>query len=310
MIQGCNIVILAAALAAAAGALAQTPPAAETGAALAVRQAADGSYRFDTGVLRGSLGVGSKAGGLTDVVFLPTGKSVSGLGLLSYYRVFSAGKRFRDLRGRPAQFRLLKGGALEVRWPADKANPFAVTAVYRCVRPDVIDVETSVKADAALPGFEVFLGCYFSKDFPAACFPVRSGAGGAPEFISAEERDGVWQVFPRDDAALAVINDGRWKRAPNAVDWSVRPPYAIPLVYRAHRSMRLTGVFMTEPDGCFAAFAPQRGESHFSQYFSLFGSDLKPGETARTRSRLVILHGAPEARKILDLWREFSRPGN
>jgi hypothetical protein len=45
---------------------------------------------------------------------------------------------------------------------------------------------------------------------------------------------------------------------------------------------------MSPPQDCFAILTPFEAEPHRSMYLSLFGKDLKAGETARARARLVI----------------------
>jgi len=39
---------------------------------------------------------------------------------------------------------------------------------------------------------------------------------------------------------------------------------------------------------CFAIFTPFQTEPHYSMYLSLFGRDLRAGQTAETRTRLWI----------------------
>jgi hypothetical protein len=198
----------------------------------------------------------------------------------------------------------LGDGALEVVWAPAEDWPLELKAVYRWVLPAVIDVETTVRAERGLPDFEVFLSSYFDKAFPAAHVYVKRGEGLRPDFVPAEPEGGVWQMFPRDDAVVAMIRDGRWAVPPSPVEWAILPHIAAPIIYRAHEGKALLAVLMSEPEGCYAVSAPHRGEKHFSAYFSLFGRDLKPGETARTRSRLAIAT-EPETPRILRLWREF-----
>jgi hypothetical protein len=45
---------------------------------------------------------------------------------------------------------------------------------------------------------------------------------------------------------------------------------------------------MAPPQDCFAVLTPFGEEGHRSVYLSLFGRDLKAGETATARARLVI----------------------
>ena len=269
-------------------------------------EAGDGSFRFDTGILKGRARAGDDSKGLSEVTHLPTGQRIDGsVGLLTYYRVFTTGTRYGDgARKRASQARVLDDGALEVHWPAAADWPLELRAVYRWVTPAVVEVETAVRAGRELPNFEVFLSSYFDEAFPAAHVYVKRGGGLPPDFVSAEPEAGVWQMFPRDDAVVGMIRDGRWAVPPSPVEWAIRPHIAAPIVYRAHAEMALLAVLMSEPEGCYAVSAPHRGEKHFSAYFSLFGRDLKAGEIARTRSRLAIAT-EPETPRILRSWREF-----
>lgn len=268
--------------------------------------AGDGSFRFDTGILSGRARAGDDSKGLSEVTHLPTGQRIDGsVGLLTYYRVFTTGTRYGDgARKRPSQARVLGDGALEVVWAPAGDWPLELKAVYRWVLPAVVDVETIARAGRDLPDFEVFLSSYFDPAFPAAHVYVKRGGDLQPDFVPAEPEAGVWQMFPRDDAVVGMIRDGRWAVPPSPVEWAIRPHIAAPIVYRAHAEKALLAVLMSEPEGCYAVSAPHRGEKHFSAYFSLFGRDLKAGETARTRSRLAIATES-ETPRILRLWREF-----
>ena len=71
-------------------------PAAEQGT-LAFRPAEDGYVTFDTGLLRGKVRLDGKRQGVSSLVYSPTGTELlESVGLMSYYRVFSAGKRYGD----------------------------------------------------------------------------------------------------------------------------------------------------------------------------------------------------------------------
>ena len=49
-------------------------------------------------------------------------------------------------------------------------------------------------------------------------------------------------------------------------------------------------------DECFALAMPHETEAHCSLYLCQFGRDLKSGETAHARARLVILDSTEERR--------------
>jgi len=65
---------------------------------------------------------------------------------------------------------------------------------------------------------------------------------------------------------------------------------------------------LIEPQDCFAVLTPYEAEPHRSMYVSLFGKDLKAGETARARARLVI--GTNVGGETMDLlYSDYLRQG-
>jgi len=262
------------------------------------------SYRFDTGVLRGTLRRGGKSLGLTEVVHVPTGTRLDkGYGLFGHYRVFAGDKRFGGGAWYwPSQSKLLPDGAVRVDWPAADDRPFKLTAVYRWAGPAALDLETTVRAKAALPAFESFLACYFSPAFPAS--EVYAKGNGGPAFLLADRESGAWQMFPRDAGAVKLIQDGRWTRPPSPVAWAIRPPLAAPLGIRRAKGPGLIAAIMARPRDCFAVATPFAGEGHRSLYLSQLGRDLRAGESATARARLVVLaSSSPE--DAVKAYREF-----
>jgi hypothetical protein len=67
---------------------------------------------------------------------------------------------------------------------------------------------------------------------------------------------------------------------------------------------------MAPPEDCFAVLTPYGEEGHRSLYLSLFGRDLKPGETARARARLVVRNGLADrdAITIYDAYLKGAKP--
>jgi hypothetical protein len=245
-------------------------------------------FAFDTGVLKGKLRAGGKSTGLSSVVHLPTGLTMdSSMGLFGHYRVFSANKRYGTAAWDwPSEARLRPDGSVEVRWPSAEDRPFELRALYRWAAPDTLDLETSVQAKTNLAEFESFLASYFAEGFTNACVYARSNSQAW--LMAADKSGGTWQAFPRDDEAVSIIQDGRWKLQPNPVDWVIRPYLAKPLAIRRCPPNDLAALLMSPPQDCFAVLTPFEAEPHRSMYLCLFGRDLKAGETARTRARLVI----------------------
>lgn len=260
-----------------------------------------GEYPFDTGVLRGTLRQGGKSQGLSSVIHVPTGARLDrSMGLLSYYRVFTTGRRYGvGAWDWPSTAKLLADGAVQVTWPAAD-RPFEMACLYRWKDPQTIDVETTVTAQKEGSGFESFLASYFDAAFPTPCVYVQANpeAQGKPGLLPARKTSGEWQMFPRDDRVLPMIRDGRWGLEPNPVNWTIMPPLAAPLAVRRGAAGNLTAILMAPPQDCVAIATPCEGESHYSLYLSLIGRDLKAGATVTARTRLIITPNVSDEQAI------------
>ena len=265
--------------------------------------AAGNEYHFDTGVLRGTLRAQGQSKGLGPVEHIPTGKALAGaFGLLSPYRLLTPEARFGtacwDWTSRA---RLLKNGAVEVRWTADQDHPLNLVCVYRIAAADTVDVRIVIEPQRDLRRFELFLASYFqgfSRSFTYVRDDSTPADGGKAKFIEATQAAGSWQMFPRDDQAIAMIRDGRWKHPPNPVDWIVRPRLAVPLAIRRDPVRDLAAVLMAGVKDCFAISMPYGGDPHGSVYLSLFGRDLKAGQSATAEARLIIASGLSDDRAV------------
>lgn len=265
-------------------------------------EAAGEEFVFATGVLRGKVREGGRAIGLTQVLHVPSGAVISrGMGLASHYRVFTRNRRYGDgAWGWPGRANLNPQKELEVLWPAAENRPFELGARYRWLAPAALEIETQVRAVGELPDFEVFLATYLSNDFNFAA----ALAGSPPRWVPAQPEHGVWQMFPRDAAALGLVRDGRWKIPPSPVEWAIRPELAEPVAVRVARSLGLAVAVMAPGRDCFAVAMPHHGEPHYSLYLSLFGRTVRAGETARARAVLAVLDETegPELERACRRW--------
>ena len=264
-------------------------------------------YRFDTGIIRGTLRNGGKSYGLSSLVHLPSGTGLNGAryGIFSHYRVFTTNKRYGPAAWDwPSTSRLLSDGAVQIDWPAGKDHPFELRAVYRWSGADTLDLETTVKAQEDLPQFESYLASYFHEDFPGSSVYVGKDSGSG--FATTERSFGHWQMFPRNAEAATLIDDGRWQKHPSPVTWKIRQQLAAPIGIRRNEKNGLCAVLMAPPGDCFAMSTPYHGEGHFSLYFSLFGRDVKAGETATVRTRLIIA-SRPAEEQILAWYKSYIR---
>ncbi|NQU23317.1 MAG: hypothetical protein HQ567_18715 [Candidatus Nealsonbacteria bacterium] len=270
---------------------------------LAFRPADKGYFQFDTGTVRGKVRLDGRSQGIASLVDVASGTDIAhggGLpGVFSLYRIFSTDTRYgHAARDWPTVSKVLPDGALEVRWPPAEDHPLELSAVYRWTAPDVLDLETTVKPQRDMPRFEVFLSSYFVKDMRALVYvkPNRFSSG-KPQMLPADVNplvDGTYLMFPRDRAAALMIFDRRWEHPPNPVQWSVTRHLAAPLSIRRNEQTGLAAAIMAPPEDCFAVSTPYNKTppdgvaGHNSTYLSLFGQDLKTGQTARARCRLVV----------------------
>ena len=262
-------------------------------------------YRFDTGILKGTLRSGGKSYGLSSLIHIPSGTRLDGLryGIFSHYRMLTTKTRYGHAAWDwPSTSKLLPDGAVQTHWPTGKDHPFELSAVYRWSSTNTLDLETTVKADEDLPQFECYLASYFEKSFAGSS--AYAGRDPKPGFVSTERSFGNWQMFPRDGEAVSLIKDGRWNRKPHPVKWVIRQNLTAPIGIRNDPKSGLSAILMAPSRDCFAMSTPYHGEGHFSLYFSLFGRDVKAGETATTRTRLVIA-SKPTEEQILALYKTY-----
>lgn len=290
-----GIVVLAAATAFAA----DTPGRVK---ALRFTDAGDGSYSFNTGLLSGKLRGEGKSVGLLPVVSVPSGEVLTrSMGFAGHYRVFAGPRRFGSGAWYwPSDAKLLEDGAVEAHWPAADDRPFDLWSVYRWAGPSTLDIETRVRTRIELVDFESFLAFYFNENFRAA------SVAGQGKLLAAEQAEGAWQMFPRDADAVRLIRDGRWKVPPNPVEWTLRPPFDLPVGVRRSEASGLTALLMCPAAECFAVSTPHQTEAHYAMYLSLFGRTIQPGENASARARMIILPSAGTA-DIRRLYEQFNQ---
>lgn len=280
---------------------AESPPGLPGAKQIAFTPDGTNGFVFDTGLLRGRLRAGGQSRGLTEVVHVPSGLRLDrSMGLFSHYRVFTTNKRYGGgAWDWPSQAALKSDGSVEVHWPATPERPFELRAIYRWSAADTLDLETTVQASADLRHFESFLASYFAEGFSNALACVGLSVPGTEAgFLRATPDRGAWLTFPRDAAAESVYADGRWKLEPSPVDWVMLPRLSRPIGLRRAPFANLTVAAMSRTKDCFAISMPQETEGHFSLYLSLFGRDVKVGESARARARMVIGQHLSTARLI------------
>ena len=216
-------------------------------------------------------------------------------GIFSFYRVLSTNRRYgSSARDWPTQSKVTQNGAVEVHWPPAEEHPLTIDGTYRWTKADTLDLDISVTPQCDMPMFELFMSSYFGKAFMAQVYTKRQGASG-PSFEPIDKKTDTpdrYVMYPRDDEAVKMIRDGRWKLGSNPVDWAIEPYLAAPLVLRRDAENGLIAIMMCPPDDCFSIASPWNPATpdaggYRSLYLCLFGRDLKAGETAQAKCRLV-----------------------
>ncbi len=272
---------------------------------LSFEPAGAGLFDFDTGALGGRLKYDGHYQGIYPLVDAESKADLTHPpGVFSFYRVFTAGRRYGNgARDWPAVSKVRPDGAVEVHWAASETNPVEMTGVYRWSAADTLDLEITVTPRRDATAFELFMSSYFTKGFRAS---VYVKADQRPRFVPIDrgpDSTGGYVMFPRDEQAKKLIADGRWKIPPSPVDWDIERPLAAPLVLRRDAASGITVVMMTPPGDCFAVSSPwnpatPQAGGYRSLYLSLFGRDLKAGQEAKARCRLVIGRDIDDARAV------------
>ena len=214
-------------------------------------------------------------------------------------------------------------------------------AVYRWIEAGTLDVRIQVTPQKDIPDFELFLSSYLTTGFRAAVYVQQEGKSnqgcigdttvegdssggldkldklnkiGKQQFVPVHRPPNAksgYVIYPRDEKALRMIQDGRWKIPPSPVDWDVGPFLARPICFRRDAQLDITVVLMSPAEDCFAissAWNPATPEAkgYRSLYLSLFGRNIQAGETAVARCRLLIGRDLTEPH-ILEIYEKYTK---
>jgi hypothetical protein len=289
--------------------------------ALAPRAAwrSDGDdYHFETELVSGRYLTAGKYQGMRSVVHRPTSVEIAAgeklPGLVCPYRVFGNGRRFGDVRDRPTKVDVTPEG-LRIVHPADAENPFDIVSTYSWIA-DTLDIHYAVTVHTDMRGFELGVASYLAPGF-RAFISRQSNHWGKTESqivpVDVNPMTDLYALFPRNEAAIRTVFDGRWDLPPAPVRYTVPAYFAQALAYRRHVTSGVMAVGMADPKECFAICvpvnnppeAPDPAKGYQALYFYLFGRDLKKGETASTRARWVVGQDLEE-HEILARWESFA----
>jgi hypothetical protein len=274
---------------------------------------------FENELVSGSYLTAGKYQGMRSLVHRPSGMEIAAgeklPGLVAPYRVFGNGRRYGDVRDRPARVELVPEG-LCITYPADAGNPLDVAARYTW-NGDTLDAHYTITLHADMRAFEMGVASYLSPGFRAYVSRQSNVWGDATSRIVPVDTNpmtDVYALFPRNEAAMKVIFDGRWDLPPYPVRYAVPAYFAQPLAYRRHERSGVMAVGMGDPQECYAVCIPVNdppedpdpANGYQGVYFYMFGRDLCRGETVTTRVRWIVGRGMQD-QEILARWDSFAK---
>jgi hypothetical protein len=257
--------------------------------------------RFENDAVAGWFLTSGEYQGMRSLVHRPTGVEVAAgetlPGLVAPYRVFGNGQRYSDIRDREPQVALGADG-LTMRHPADPRNPFDLSALYSW-QAGTLDIRYTLTTQAEMRGFEIGIASYLAAGF-RGYVSRQSNVWGedAPRIVPVDVNPmtDVYALFPRSEAELKTIFDGRWDLPPYPVRYAVPGYFALPLAYRQQAASGVAALGMADPRECHAIClpvnnppeVPDPAHGYQAVYFYFFGRDLREGETVTWRLRWVI----------------------
>jgi hypothetical protein len=171
-------------------------------------------------------------------------------------------------------------------WAETPDRPFHFTATYAWKAADTLDFTVVFTPSMDLEKFELFVGSYF-KQFTKAVVYVRDAGDGKPGFVDTPKDKGGSQLFPRGEDVMPMIQDGRWNHPPYPNNWTFRQAFQAPLGIKSEPKSGAAAVIMAPPEDCFAVSMFEQNSGLGCYYLSLFGKDVKKGQTLTGHARMV-----------------------
>jgi len=207
---------------------------------------------------------------------------------LNIYRVLANSTQLDITRERSPSSISLDGGDVVVRWGASPSLEAEMAARYHLVKEEMaVDVTFEVYPRADYANFEMFIANYFTPYYTPRY--AVSDNRAHPEGIFWYEKQWFGEdnndAWPRDAEAREIFQDGRWLTG-HALNWRLGPDYALPLMTQEHKYGHAI-ILMAHPEDCIGISG--FNTYHNSQYFHLFGRDVRAGQHLATNVRMVLL---------------------
>ena len=259
-------------------------------------------YHFETEELKGFIDPEGQRHGVKKLVHKPTGLQVvhPKYDLLNLFLLFSTNHYMGTAREKERTVEAA-GDTLELQWAPTDDHRAELTARYRIVEPNLIDLDVTVRSDWPYPAYEVFLSNYFDLSMRPYVYVQGSPFDDPPDqprWIAPEVNDvfvGSGLVFPRDQHAARRSVDGRWDRIWALYQWNPQRYYELPITMQADIERGIAAVLMSRPEHCYAVISGYESgnlndpfKDQNPLYLSLFGDDLRPGDERTVRARIAV----------------------
>ncbi len=278
-------------------------------------------FSFETADLQGKFVVDSEAyspshrhqiRGLlhkpTDVYVTPTKEAQKAhSGLCNFFRAYARNSWLTELRALPADVTLLAQG-VQLSWSPSLQHQAKLVATYTIKEPNIIDIDLAIEGYGYYPDYELVFSNYHSPHLAGGTFVKKDSPQGADvEEIMVMDNDvfhGLYPFFPRDLAAVQMLNDGRSQKG----RWYYQPVcgrlYGYPLGFATNDTTEL--LVMGRPEDVAAVGVTYVAEDeryddvaqHHALYLSLFGRDLHPGDGWRTQIRVMVREAGDTGQRV------------
>ncbi|NRB75359.1 MAG: lactonase family protein [Verrucomicrobiales bacterium] len=230
----------------------------------------------------------------------PVGAKRRHQGLLNLYRIYGVNETFGALRNDEAEVVPQEDGA-RLTWPASEARPIAISATYTISGQSQIDVLLEATPTRDIKNFEILPATYLPVEWEKFVY-LQGESAPEPTLLrpSGNEDDDLKYPFY---SMSKSDRDAQEKSGRTTSTWQWKsilpePLAALPIVFCGDNKVQV--IQFAAPDSVSAVCAtpkPEAGDpeewnsvgQHSALYFSLFGRDVKAGETVSSKIRLLVI---------------------
>ena len=233
-------------------------------------------------------------------------------GMLNFFRVLVEGGYLTELRVTEAQL-IPEDDGLTMIFPPSIRLQAKIKVKFTFKEPNIIDMDLWVETLTNYPKFEILLSAYLAPGFESGVYVAKKEFGPIEsEQIRLTDQPmihGIWPFFPRDEAGVHLLTDGRHQKGRWFWRMAIGRRYGMPLAFFSNDGV--DAILMGKPEDVYAVGATYKGDAndnvadHRSLYLSLFGEDFKAGEGRHTQMRMIVGEYGSSPEKHEELYQTF-----